>query len=121
MIDYTLAYDKTIKDVQFVHKYSDEVVITFEDDSQLTFSHDQECCETVSLEDYEYSYKDLKGSVLRTIEVRTKNKEVENISEESYMWTFYNIVTSKGDLHMRWYGQSNGYYSVGVNIKYWGI
>ncbi len=31
--------------------------------------------------------------------------------------TIYRLITTKGDLSLRWEGSSNGYYSVAVNVE----
>ena len=82
----------------------------------LTLEHQQDCCESVAIEDFEGDLEDLVGQVLLEAEEVTngdgkKHKGKAPEWDDSYTWTFYKFRTTKGDLWVRWLGVSNGYYS----------
>ncbi len=79
---------------------------------QYVFYHQQECCEDVAIEDICGELKDLEGSPI--LEASAESKE----GTESTTWTFYKFATAKGRVTVRWFGQSNGYYSEKVDFRH---
>ena len=111
---------KIIKEIKVTKDSGDDsIVIEFEDGSSLKMYHEQDCCESVWIEDIE-SNKNLsgyKGAVVIDMYVTTaENTE----ASESGTYTFYNLNTSKGSINIRWNGESNGYYSESVNVYIYG-
>jgi len=82
--------------------------------------HEQDRCETVYVDDICGNIVDLLESPILKAEERTSNdnrKEGQEYYEDSFMWTFYEIATIKGSVTIKWYGESNGYYSEEVRAK----
>lgn len=75
--------------------------------------HDQDCCESVYIEDIVGSFDDmLNEPILLAEEVFNHDLPPEgDYRPESYTWTFYKLATMHGYVTIRWYGESNGYYS----------
>ena len=86
--------------------------------------HDQDCCESVTIDDICGDINDLVGSyILRAQEVSNRgNPKADSYGDvpESFTWTFYTLSTIKGTVTIKWYGSSNGYYSEDVSITYLG-
>lgn len=109
---------QNILEITGLEQYSDEVNIVC-DVLRARFMHYQECCESVNLEDFEID-GDLAGATILSAEEVSNEDAPEPDSEwiMSYTWTFYRIETTKGGLFMRWFGESNGYYSEGVDVDF---
>jgi len=102
-----------------VVQMGDEIAFTTDKGEQYKLYHSQDCCESVEIEDIAGDLIDLVGSPILVAEEsvsENKNPEGVNIPEyqDSFTWTFYKIDTAKGGVTLRWYGESNGYYSESV-------
>jgi hypothetical protein len=107
-------YGKTIVGVDGLEEGSGEVCITFEDGSALHMWHSQDCCESVSICDIDQA-GNLDGAIFYEMEETSQHG---NTSYGDETWTFYTIKTNQGYVWIRWYGESNGYYSTGVSTKF---
>lgn len=100
----------------------EELVFTDISGTQFRFYHSQDCCEHVSIEDVEGNLDDLIGSPLTLAEEETSVNENPPDAppreyQDSFTWTFYRFATVKGYVTVRWYGESNGYYSESVYLQ----
>lgn len=95
-----------------------------DDGYTVELKHDQDCCESVYLEDVAGDLSDLAGASIVRAEETTSEIETQEYGDIS-KWTFYNLSSTKGSVTLRWYGTSNGYYSVSVSVfvndeQWWG-
>lgn len=135
MAQFSELVGQTIIAVHGLTQYSDCVTIHTED-NVYDMLHIQDCCEQVTLEDFDGDVEDILHSpVLVAEEVvgyfgdtdmpldiaayQAQRELAENYrdTDESYTWTFYKIDTAKGGMTLRWLGESNGYYSETVDFE----
>lgn len=116
--DISAILGQTIVRISGLDDGSEEVIFETDDGRQFGMHHDQDCCESVLINDVEGDIRDLIGLPLLVAE------EVDSSSfpappgdyVESYTWTFYRLATQKGYVVVRWLGESNGYYSESVTF-----
>lgn len=116
--DFKELVGKTIKRLEGLEKGSDAVIFYCTDGSMYSMYHEQNCCESVEIEDVYGDPEDLIGSEIIIAE-ENSNADGPQLDEydESYTWTFYKLATKKGYVDIRWYGTSNGYYSEEVSFE----
>lgn len=99
--------------------YGTRTEIFFENETEkYVMRHDQDCCESVHLEDLNGELSWLENTPILVAEERSNEEDPGRRSEydDSYTWTFYTLRTAKGTVDLRWYGTSNGYYSESVDV-----
>lgn len=107
----------TILNVEGAEKDSEEIIFTTTK-GIFKMYHRQYCCERVSVDDIIGADYLIGSVVLDFIEKVDDTMDAKgSYNEESHTWTFYTIRTSKGYTDIKWYGESNGYYSETVNFE----
>lgn len=102
---------------------NEELIFTLEGGEKYCLYHEQDCCESVTIEEIIGDLKDLVGSpVTQAEEVTHKDENPKGVKkpeyqDDSYTWTFYKLATQKGFVTIRWHGTSNGYYSEAVDWR----
>lgn len=92
----------------------DEIVFTETGGKRFKLYHDQDCCESVNVEDICGDLADLIDAPIVEAEEISNSEpcfEARAKPSDSFTWTFYKIRTAKGAVTIRWLGESNGYYS----------
>ena len=101
-----------------IDKTDDELIFTTNEGKRYRAYHQQDCCESVYIEDIEGNLDDLLNSPILQAEESTNSEDTFGKIEypDSFTWTFYKLATIKGYVTIRWLGESNGYYSESVDF-----
>ena len=111
---------KTLTNIE--RRGDEQLIFTTSDGERFCMHHQQNCCETVEIEDINGDLSDLIGSPIVTAEESTNSESdpegyaYPHDSTDSFTWTFYRIATAKGWVVIRWLGASNGYYGEEVDF-----
>lgn len=126
---------KVLTDIE--NRENEELIFTCEDGSMYKMYHEQDCCEGVSIDDICGDLNDLLNDPIllaeevvseehtdeQKIEIEKEKADCEAKGEtyynyeESFTWTFYKLSTIKANVTIKWYGESNGYYSESVDFR----
>ena len=121
-IEITELIDKTLTKID-VNMEQDEIIFTCENGDKYKMYHQRDCCESVVIDDINGDINDLVGSPILIAEELTFLDEnpigikKPEFQDDSFTWTFYKLATIKGFVDIRWYGDSNGYYSESVDFE----
>lgn len=112
-VEFNVLEGKILRDVEVVN-YNEKIIFKCEDGSEYEMYHEQDCCETVLVDDVCGDWIDIIGDTIEIAEERSNVDESGNY--DSATWTFYTLRTVEGSVDIKWLGESNGYYSEGVSF-----
>jgi len=103
---------------------NEELRFTTSEGERFRLYHEQDCCESVTIESIVGDLQDLVGEpillaeeVVNDSNVNPEGVQVPEYQDDCFTWTFYKFATRKGYVDVRWYGESNGYYSERVDFE----
>ena len=112
---------KTLVDIHGAKEGEEEIYFVCSDGMVFKMYHEQDCCEGVDVEDITGDPRRLLNTPITLAEdISSKFEdpypEAEGFWDDSHTWTWYKLATVKGYVTIRWYGESNGYYSESVDM-----
>jgi hypothetical protein len=121
MTDFSVLKGKIISSVDGLEKGSDVAYMHCEDGKSYMMFHNQNCCESVDIDDVEGNIEDILNSPILLAEEVISGDNPKPLAFEyqpdSWTWTFYKLSTIKGSITIKWFGCSNGYYSESVDFE----
>jgi len=120
-VEFKALLGKTLTAVEYDEIAKDQILFRCDDGKVFKMYHGQDCCESVYIDDVAGDFADLIGEPLLIAEESTSDTNPEGVKapkyQDSFTWTFYKLATAKGYVDIRWYGESNGYYSESVDLE----
>ena len=110
---------RTIQRVQQIG--NKEIIFVLKGGGAYKLHYEQDWCATATIEDVCGDLNDLVDEPLLLAEEASNRDEnpigISIEDQDSFTWTFYKMSTIKGSVTIRWYGESNGYYSENVTFS----
>jgi hypothetical protein len=104
---------------QLEYKNAEALIFETVESEYYVFVHLFECCEDVYIEDIQGDLEDLVGGPLLLAQEYTSEtfQGPDSHDHKGFeVWTFYHFATHKGRVTVRWFGSSNGWYSMKVSL-----
>jgi hypothetical protein len=99
-----------------IQRADDEIIFMRSDGRRVKMWHEEDCCESVYIEDIVGDLDALIGKPLMIAEVVSNYHSRGERGDEQ--WTYYRLGTDIGNIvTIRWYGASSGYYSTEVTVE----
>lgn len=118
---FDVLLGKTLTEIFRLEEFGqDELIFETADGERYKMFHYSDCCESVDIDDIAGDLKDLLNSPILLAEEVTSDVNPEGVVkkyQDSFTWTFYKLATINGSVTIRWYGESNGYYSESVSFE----
>ena len=115
---FTAIEGSTVISAEEADLFGEAAVVVVTTLGTLRLFHTNDCCESVELIDGESDLPAIVGGVVHEFRESYSDGDPLDGSDESYTWTLYTITTDKGDVTLRWFGSSNGYYGERIDA-YW--
>jgi hypothetical protein len=136
-VDMDVLRFEVIQSISGCEIGSDAMTIECVSGVMLRLMHEEDCCESVVIEDIVGDPKDCTGALITSAEIVGTVNDREDVvvhpeswpdktvplsedNHESVTWTYYKINTTRGEINIRWCGSSNGYYSECVSVLWRG-
>jgi len=109
--EFSTMTGRTLTSIEGCSKESEEITFHTNEGDRFVLS-DPKDYSLVQVEDICGDVTDLIGTpILQAEETSSNENPPDRPHEFSFTWTFYRISTIKGQVVIRWLGESNGYYA----------
>lgn len=104
MRDVNELVGKTITEIIGAEEGNEEIIFKCSDGTVYKMYHEQDCYESVTIEDICGDISCLLGSPI----IMAEDEDlVQQYTYDSYTWIWYKFATVKGYVTIRWFGVSN--------------
>jgi hypothetical protein len=111
---FNVLQGEVLSAVDGLEKESTEVIFECVSGETYRLAHDRDCCETVDIEDVCGDVEDLVGNPLLLAEEVSNYDHPFPSRVDVGEWTFYKLATCKGNVTIRWLGNSD---SAGYSMR----